>query len=202
MARYRMVYGDDEQVVRETFDDVDLVREDGWTVLFRGDGAILRVRDEHVRSLEALDAPASAGLPEGRPTVGDLMRPAVVSVERNAHLAAATYLFRKAHDSALVVINDSVDQVPVAVITDADIAQAVADGRNPNDVRISDLVSGDPMTVSPETGVAAAAELMLSSRISHLPVVDGSRLVGIVDINDVCRGLLATEPAATAVPLP
>jgi hypothetical protein len=55
MARYRMVYGDDEQVVRETFESVDVVREDGWTVLFRGDEAILRVRDEHVQTLERLD---------------------------------------------------------------------------------------------------------------------------------------------------
>ena len=36
MASYRMVYGDEEQVVRETFHDVDLEREDGWTVVFRG----------------------------------------------------------------------------------------------------------------------------------------------------------------------
>jgi hypothetical protein len=50
-----MVYGDDEQVVRETFDDVVVFREDGWTVLFRGNHAILRVRDEHVRTLELLD---------------------------------------------------------------------------------------------------------------------------------------------------
>jgi hypothetical protein len=55
MPRYQMVYGDDEQVVRETFDDVEIVREDGWTVLFRGDEAILRLRDEHVQSLEQVD---------------------------------------------------------------------------------------------------------------------------------------------------
>ena len=55
MARFRMVYGDDEQVVRETFEDVEVVRDDGWTVLFRGDQAILRVRDEHVQTLEQLD---------------------------------------------------------------------------------------------------------------------------------------------------
>jgi hypothetical protein len=55
MARYRMVYGDDEQVVRETFEDVDVVRDEGWTVLFRGDQAILRMRDEHVQALEQLD---------------------------------------------------------------------------------------------------------------------------------------------------
>jgi hypothetical protein len=50
-----LVYGDDEQVVRETFEDVDVVRDEGWTVLFRGDEAILRVRDEHVQTLEQLD---------------------------------------------------------------------------------------------------------------------------------------------------
>jgi hypothetical protein len=55
MPRYRMVYGDDEQVVRETFDDVRIEREDGWTVFFRDDHAILRVRDEHVQELERLD---------------------------------------------------------------------------------------------------------------------------------------------------
>ena len=45
MATYRMVYGDSEQVVRETFEGVRLEREDGWTVFFRGDGAMLRVRE-------------------------------------------------------------------------------------------------------------------------------------------------------------
>ena len=55
MATYRMVYGDDEQVVRETFEDVDVEREDGWTVLFRGGDAILRVQDAHVQVLERVD---------------------------------------------------------------------------------------------------------------------------------------------------
>jgi hypothetical protein len=54
MATYRMVYGDEEQVVRETFHDVVIEREDGWTVLFRGNDAILRVRDEHIQSLEQI----------------------------------------------------------------------------------------------------------------------------------------------------
>ena len=125
-------------------------------------------------------------------TVGDLMRRPVVEVERHAHLAAATYLFKKAGDNAVVVVNEPVEMLPLAVITEADVAQVVADGRDPNDVRISELVSAVPMTVPREMGVAAAAELMLSSRLDHLAVVDGTRLVGIVDLSDICRGLLAT----------
>jgi hypothetical protein len=55
MAKYRMVYGDDIQVVRETYDNIDDVqREDGWLVLFRGNEAILRVQEAHVQSFEEL----------------------------------------------------------------------------------------------------------------------------------------------------
>jgi hypothetical protein len=52
MPTYRIVYGDDEQVIRETFTDVEVQREDGWVVLFRGKEAILRMREEHVQSLD------------------------------------------------------------------------------------------------------------------------------------------------------
>jgi hypothetical protein len=56
MATYSMVYGDDEREVRETFENIDEVeREDGWVVLFRGREAILRVQEEHVKSMELLD---------------------------------------------------------------------------------------------------------------------------------------------------
>jgi len=52
MTTYRLVYGDDTQVVRETLEDVQLEREDGWLVFFRDGDAILRVQEEHVQSLE------------------------------------------------------------------------------------------------------------------------------------------------------
>ena len=62
MATYRMAYGDEEQVVQETFADVEVEREDGWTVLFRGNDAILRVQDAHVHSLERLGSSPGPGL--------------------------------------------------------------------------------------------------------------------------------------------
>jgi hypothetical protein len=55
MPTYRMVYGDAENVVTETFEDVEVQREDGWVVLFRGPDAILRVQEEHVKSLDLID---------------------------------------------------------------------------------------------------------------------------------------------------
>jgi hypothetical protein len=50
-----MVYGDNDQVVHETYEGVELVKEDGWIVLFRDGDAVLRAREEHVKSFEVID---------------------------------------------------------------------------------------------------------------------------------------------------
>src|SRR5262249_37034780 len=70
MATYRMVYGDDEQVVRETFEDISEVeREDGWGVLFRGKEAILRGQEGHVQELERLGGLLTTGGAKNRPAL-------------------------------------------------------------------------------------------------------------------------------------
>jgi hypothetical protein len=56
MTSYKMVYGDEDNTVTETYVNIDsVVREDGWVVLFRGTDAIARVQESHVKSLEQLD---------------------------------------------------------------------------------------------------------------------------------------------------
>ncbi|HSZ49857.1 MAG TPA: hypothetical protein VK823_31245 [Streptosporangiaceae bacterium] len=53
MATYKLVYGDDENTVDETLDNITSVEhEDGWVVLFRGKEAILRVQEAHVLSMD------------------------------------------------------------------------------------------------------------------------------------------------------
>jgi CBS domain-containing protein len=118
------------------------------------------------------------------------MRPATTTVERAAHLAAAAYLMKHRGDTALVVTTDDDDRTPVAVITDADISQAVADGRAPERTRISDLHLPRPITVRDDASAEEATRLMLSRRIHHLPVLHDGRLVGMVELADLCRPLL------------
>ena len=124
-------------------------------------------------------------------TVGDVMRPATTTVETDAHLASAAFLMKHAGDSALVVTPQSGGGGPVAVITDAHISQAVADGRNLEETRINQLGLPRPACVAPTTPVTEAAERMLAERVEHLPVVgEDQQLVGLVDMTAVCRVLL------------
>lgn len=131
--------------------------------------------------------------------VHQLMRPATMTVEGTAHLAAAAYLMKHRGDTALVVTTDDDDRRPIAVITDADISQAVADGRAPERTRISDLHLPAPITVRHDTSAVDATRLMLSRRVHHLPVVQDERLVGMVDLSDLCRPLLGAQPSSSRV---
>lgn len=135
------------------------------------------------------------------PTVGDLMRPATTTVEVGAHVAAAAYLMKRSGDSALVVTtNDSV-RAPVGLITDSDISQAVADGRDLEGIRISDILSVPTLDVSPGTPVVEALRMMLAGRLHHLLVVSNGGLVGIVEMTDLCGALLDVPPPWKAGPV-
>jgi len=118
-------------------------------------------------------------------------------------VGAAAYLMKRADATALIVTQAQTRQ-PIGIITDADVSRAVADGKNPNDVRIYELMTAHPTVVSTTTSIRDAAKVMASRRFRHLPVTGDAGLVGIVDITDVCRALLQADvsgpPADTAQP--
>ena len=64
-------------------------------------------------------------------TAGDIMRSPLTTVEQNDHVAAAAYLMKHAGATAVTVL-DPRTSLPVGIITQADIAHAVADGKDVN----------------------------------------------------------------------
>ncbi len=123
-------------------------------------------------------------------TVADVMRPPLTTVEQNDHVAAAAYLMKRAGATALIVTQAG---EPIGIVTEADISHAVADRKNPNDVRIYQLMTTRPTVVNTTTSIPDAAKVMMSKRFRHLPVTGDAGLVGIVDITDVCRALLGPD---------
>ena len=128
-------------------------------------------------------------------TVADVMRPPVTTVNQNDHVGGAAYLMKRADATALIVTQTQSGQ-PIGIITEADISHLVADGKDPNDVRIYQLMTARPTVVNSTTSIRDAAKVMTSGRFRHLPVMGGTGLVGIVDITDICRALLDVSEAA------
>ena len=131
----------------------------------------------------------SSSRPQRPATVAEIMEPALTTAHITDHIAAAAYLMKHAGTTALVVLDAETDQ-PIGIVTDTDVAHVVADGKNVNDVRISDVMTPDPTVVGTATSLREAAERMTDGHFRHLPVVDDSGLAGIVDISTICRALL------------
>jgi CBS domain-containing protein len=53
------------------------------------------------------------------------------------------------------------------------------------ELKARDIMTPDPITVSPDTGVVEAAKLMTENNVGALPVVSEGRLVGLVTVGDL-----------------
>ena len=54
---------------------------------------------------------------------------------------------------------------------------------------VESVMTTDVVTIAPGEPVSAAAELLVKHDVSRLPVLDGDRLVGVIDRHDVLASL-------------
>ena len=71
------------------------------------------------------------------------------------------------------------------ILTERDVLRAV--GRGSIEGTVGEHMTADPMTVDTTASIGEAAMLMIHGGFRHVPVVDGSHLVGIVSIRDLVR---------------
>ena len=98
-------------------------------------------------------------------------------------------------DAARVMRDQDVGPVPVVegdrlvgIVTDRDlVVRVLAEGRDPSSTTLGEIASSDLTTVSPDTDLHEALDLMSASQVRRLPVVEGGRLVGIVAQADIAR---------------
>jgi acetoin utilization protein AcuB len=57
-------------------------------------------------------------------------------------------------------------------------------------LRVTELMTADPVTVSPDTPLEEAARIMADNKIGGLPVMEGDKLVGIITETDIFKVFL------------
>jgi CBS domain-containing protein len=98
-----------------------------------------------------------------------------------------------AADAAGLMARLDVGVIPVAdgeqllgLVTDRDlVVRVMADRRDPTDVKLEEILTKSPVTVSPDTKVSEARDLMAEHKIRRLPVVKQEKLVGIISMGDI-----------------
>ena len=127
------------------------------------------------------------------------MRAPAVTINLAAPLSEALALMGE-HDVRRLPVTLDTGEL-CGIITQGDIRGAdilrlagfdpadVADGMR--HVKVQDVMSHDPLTVTPETGLREATLLMIENKIGGLPAVDDdNNVVGIITESDLFEALL------------
>ncbi len=80
----------------------------------------------------------------------------------------------------------------VGVVSERDYTRKVAlQGKNSRETKVAEIMTREVITVTPATGTRACMALMSRKNIRHLPVVDGSAVLGMISIRDIMNDIIA-----------
>lgn len=108
---------------------------------------------------------------------------------------------------AKILASDNIGSVPVCqgqqlmgMITDRDIiVRAIAQGKDPKTTKANEVMSKDVSSVSPDTDIHQASDLMAENQIRRLPVVENNQLVGFLAIGDIAVQSIHVDEAGEAL---
>ena len=109
------------------------------------------------------------GQPQVKPS--DIMTQAIIEISEKMLGAAA------------VIDNDKL----VGIVTDGDLRRMLMKHPNIEAVKVSDIMTKNPMTIEKSAHVADALNIMQSKEISVLPVLENGKYVGMIHIHDIIK---------------
>jgi CBS domain-containing protein len=115
----------------------------------------------------------------------------LLSIEPSGRAADAVATMAKENLGSLVVLEQG---RMVGMLTFHELLRAIA-SRNGSlgDVKVTDIMVRDPVTVEPDMEVNELRRTMLESGARYLPVMHDDKLVGVISFRDVAKAVLEEQ---------
>ena len=115
----------------------------------------------------------------------------IFSVAPTDSVLRAIEIMATRHVGALLVMGQ--DRL-LGIISERDYARKVIlKNRSSHDTPVGDIMTANPVTVSPDATVHHCMETMTEGRFRHLPVVDKGRVVGMLSIGDLVKAVIEDQ---------
>jgi CBS domain-containing protein len=111
--------------------------------------------------------------------------PKVVTIRPDQTIRQALALLAEHNIGALVAVDDG--GAPIGILSERDIVREAARNEKVFSRVVSSLMTTNLIVGAPGDDLVSVGTTMTERRIRHLPIVDQSRLVGIVSIGDIVK---------------
>ena len=117
-------------------------------------------------------------------TILDLQKGGLFFAKSQTSIAEAAGVMRAKRIGAISILDE--ESRLVGVLSERDIMWAVNEhGPALFQMTVDDIMTRDVITVAPTDELNLAAELMREHHIRHLPIVDGSKVCGMISVRDL-----------------
>ena len=121
----------------------------------------------------------------------DLNSRKVWSLKPENRVIDSLFLMAEKNISCILIMNQ---EHLAGIFSERDYARKVViKGKNSNETLLKEVMTDNLITISPKTGLDECMQLMTDHRIRHLPIVDNTKVVGLISIGDVVREMLVQQ---------
>ncbi len=115
-------------------------------------------------------------------TISAMMKKQLVTADPGEPVDQIARRMRDADVGAVIVITgESIS----GIFTERDLVnRLVAKGLDPAKTQVGDVATGDVHTVTANASLRECAEKLMTNQVRHLPVVEGTRPIGILSARD------------------
>jgi CBS domain-containing protein len=116
---------------------------------------------------------------------------AVWSISPDATVFEAIQSMADKDVGALPVVDNS---RLIGIISERDYTRKVIlKGLSSKDTAVRDIMTREMLTASPSDSIQDCMRVMTEKRVRHLPVLEGTRTIGIVSIRDVMEWVISAQ---------
>jgi len=117
--------------------------------------------------------------------VEDAMVKEVITIDENMTVKEAADVMNRFEIGCLIAVGK---EKAIGILTERDLLKrVVAEGKDVAKTRVKEVMTSPLVVAEPKMDLAEAVKLMFRMKIKKLPVVEGTRLVGLVSLTDIAR---------------
>jgi CBS domain-containing protein len=117
--------------------------------------------------------------------VKEAMKTNLLMAEATETVLEAAKLMKKRRLGNVIIVEK---KQPIGILTESDILKkVVAEGKNPKDVLVGEVMSTPIIVIDPYVTLEEAMKTMGKCNVRRLPVIENDELIGIITQKDISR---------------